>query len=128
MLISRFHKAPSVLYTVSCRHEGWSKVAKYLTEDVPHQLKLDDVKDVENLLSVVFKSAPVDLKEFIKWVAEVRRQDDAGVSLSEEEKARLIIKEEVLKQIHETEIFEHITDGWRLKFQYAKVTNRHYLK
>lgn len=53
---------------------------------------MNDVKDVENLLSVVFKSAPVDLKEFIKWVAEVRRQDDAGVSLSEEEKARLIIK------------------------------------
>ncbi|KDO60419.1 hypothetical protein CISIN_1g011156mg [Citrus sinensis] len=108
MIISRFHKAPSVLYTVSCRHEGWSKVAKYLTEDVPHRLKMNDVKDVENLLSLVFKSAPVDLKEFIKWVAEVRRQDVAGVSSSEEEKARLIIKEEVLKQIKETEIFEHI--------------------
>lgn len=76
----------------SCRHEGWSKVAKYLTEDVPHRLKMNDVKDVENLLSLVFKSAPVDLKEFIKWVAEVRRQDVAGVSSSEEEKARLIIK------------------------------------
>ncbi|KAK9201458.1 hypothetical protein WN944_016661 [Citrus x changshan-huyou] len=108
MIISRFHKAPSVLYTMSCRHEGWSKVAKYLTEDVPHRLRINDVKDVENLLSLVFKSAPVDLKEFIKWVAEVRRQDVAGVSSSEEEKARLIIKEEVLKQIKETEIFEHI--------------------
>ncbi|KAL9431147.1 hypothetical protein AB3S75_026357 [Citrus x aurantiifolia] len=108
MIISRFHKAPSVLYTVSCRHEGWSKVAKYLTEDVPHRLKMNDVKDVENLLSLVLKSAPVDLKEFIKWVAEVRRQDVAGVSSSEEEKARLVIKEEIFKQIKETEIFEHI--------------------
>lgn len=50
------------------------------------------MKGVENLLSVVFKSAPADLKEFIKWVAEVRRQEDGSMILSEEEKARLVMK------------------------------------
>lgn len=84
--VSRLPKAPSILYTVSCRHEGWNKVAKYLTEDVPLQLESDGVKGVENLLSVVFKSAPADIKEFIKWVAEVRRQEDGSMILSEEEK------------------------------------------
>ncbi|KAK3193494.1 hypothetical protein Dsin_024804 [Dipteronia sinensis] len=91
MIISRLHKAPSILYTVSRRHEGWRSVAKYLTEDVPHRLKLDNLKDVENVLSVVFKTAAYDLKEFIKWVAEVRRQEDVCVILSEEEKGRLVI-------------------------------------
>lgn len=66
------------------------------------------MKGVENLLSVVFKSAPADLKEFIKWVAEVRRQEDGSMILSEEEKGRLVMKEEVLKQIRETELFKHV--------------------
>ncbi|XP_022758472.1 glutathione gamma-glutamylcysteinyltransferase 3-like isoform X5 [Durio zibethinus] len=43
------------------------------------------------------------------WVAEVRRQDDGGTVLSEEEKGRLALKEEVLKQIRETELFKHVT-------------------
>lgn len=50
------------------------------------------MKSVENLLSVIFKSAPADLKEFIKWVAEVRRQEDGSMILSEEEKGRLVMK------------------------------------
>lgn len=50
------------------------------------------MKGVENLLSVIFKSAPADLKEFIKWVAEVRRQEDGSMILSEEEKGRLLMK------------------------------------
>jgi glutathione gamma-glutamylcysteinyltransferase len=79
-------------YLQSCRHKGWSSVANYLSADVPHLLKSEDVKDVEEVLSVVFKSPPADLREFIKWVAEVRRQDDGGIILSEEEKGRLSIK------------------------------------
>ncbi|KAJ4726932.1 Phytochelatin Synthase, Glutathione gamma-glutamylcysteinyltransferase [Melia azedarach] len=109
MIVSRVQKAPSILYTVNCRHDGWNKVAKYLTEDVGLRLKSDDVKDIESLLSIVFKSAPADLKEFIKWVAEVRRQEDGGVILSEEETGRLVMKQEVLKQIRETELFKHVT-------------------
>lgn len=79
-------------YLQTCRHEGWSSVANYLSADVPHLLKSEDVKDVEEVLSVVFKSPPADLREFIEWVAEVRRQDDGGIVLSEEEKGRLSIK------------------------------------
>lgn len=65
---------------------------KYLTEDVPLLLKLDDMKDVQEVLSVVFKSPPADLREFIKWVAEVRSQEDGSLFLSEEEKGRLAVK------------------------------------
>ncbi|KAB5527908.1 hypothetical protein DKX38_021755 [Salix brachista] len=96
-----------LMYT--CRHEGWSSVANYLSADVPHLLKSEDVKDVEEVLSVVFKSPPADLREFIEWVAEVRRQDDGGIVLSEEEKGRLSIKEEVLKQVRGTELFKYVT-------------------
>lgn len=76
----------------SCRHEGWNSIAKYLVEDVPLNLKLEDVKDVQGVLSVVFKSPPADLSKFIKWVAEVRRQEDGSLILSEEEKGRLAVK------------------------------------
>lgn len=67
-------------------------MAKYLVEDVPHFLKLEDIKDVQNILSMVFNSPPADLREFIKWVAEVRRQEDGNEILSEEEKGRNGIK------------------------------------
>jgi glutathione gamma-glutamylcysteinyltransferase len=32
------------------------------------------------------------LREFITWIAEVRRQEDGNLTLSEEEKGRLAIK------------------------------------
>lgn len=76
----------------SCRHEASNNVVKYLTEDVPLLLNLNDVEDVKNVLSVVFKSAPADLREFITWVAEVRRQEDRSMMLTEEEKQRLSLK------------------------------------
>lgn len=76
----------------SCRHDSWKSLAKYLVEDVPLLLKLEDLKDVQKVLSMIFKSPPADLREFIKWVAEVRRQEDGGVILSEEEKGRVAMK------------------------------------
>ncbi|KAK2363853.1 phytochelatin synthase [Trifolium repens] len=109
MIISRLNRAPSILYTVSCRHEGWSSVAKYLTEDVPVLLKSEDLKDIQEVFSVVFKSPPSELREFITWIAEVRKQEDGNLTLSEEEKGRLAIKADVLEQIRSTALFKHVT-------------------
>lgn len=92
LLATSFRTAYNCRSLQSCRHEGWNSIAKYLVEDVPLNLKLDDVKDVQGVLSVVFKSPPADLSEFIKWVAEVRRQEDGSLILSEEEKGRLAVK------------------------------------
>ncbi|KAG2719252.1 hypothetical protein I3843_03G250300 [Carya illinoinensis] len=109
MIISRHHRDPSILYTVSCRHDGWKSIAKYLTENVPSLLKLEDLKDVQKVLSIIFNSPPSDLREFVKWIAEVRRQEDGSVALSEAEKGRVAIKEEILKQVQDTELFRHVT-------------------
>lgn len=76
----------------SCRHDGWKSIAKYLTENVPSLLKLEDLKDVQKVLSIIFNSPPSDLREFVKWIAEVRRQEDGSVALSEAEKGRVAIK------------------------------------
>ncbi|XVF72039.1 hypothetical protein PTKIN_Ptkin12aG0089300 [Pterospermum kingtungense] len=111
MLISRPHRDPGLLYTLSCKHESWVKVAKYLMDDVPNLVKSDDVKDVHKVLSVVFSSLPSNFGEFIKWIAEVRRREDGGQNLSQEERGRLSLKEEVLKQIQETGLFKHV-DGF----------------
>ncbi|KAJ1416618.1 Phytochelatin synthase, N-terminal catalytic domain [Sesbania bispinosa] len=109
MVLSRLNRAPSILYTVSCRHEGWSIVAKFLTEDVPLLLKSEDLKDIQEVLSVVFKSPPSELRNFITWVAEVRRQEDGNLTLSEEERGRLAIKADLLEQIRTTALFKHVT-------------------
>ncbi|KAJ4726928.1 Phytochelatin Synthase, Glutathione gamma-glutamylcysteinyltransferase [Melia azedarach] len=102
-IITSYHRG---VLKQSCGGKVWIKVAKYLTEDVPYRLKSDDMKDVESLLSI-FKSAPAELKEFIKWwVAEVCRQEDG--SSEEEKKGGLVMKEDVLKQIRETELFKHV--------------------
>ncbi|KAF5202239.1 Glutathione gamma-glutamylcysteinyltransferase, partial [Thalictrum thalictroides] len=65
-------------------------MAKYLMDDVPSLLKSEDVNDVEKVLSVVFTSLPTNFTEFIKWVAEVRRQEDGA--LSKEGKRKLSAK------------------------------------
>ncbi|XP_058101558.1 glutathione gamma-glutamylcysteinyltransferase 1-like [Magnolia sinica] len=110
MLVSRLHNPPSLLYTLSCRHEGWVRTAKYLIEDVPLLLKSEDVNNIQTVLTVLFSSLPTHVGEFIKWVAEVRRTEEGGSSLSQEEKARLAVKEELLKQFHETELFKRVTE------------------
>ncbi|XP_031284381.1 glutathione gamma-glutamylcysteinyltransferase 1-like isoform X1 [Pistacia vera] len=108
MLISRPHREPGLLYTLSCKHESWVGIARYLMEDVPNLVKSKDFKVIENVLSFVFKSLPSNFGEFIKWVAEVRRREDGDNSLSQEEKGRLAVKEEVLKQVQETGLFKHV--------------------
>lgn len=108
MLISTPHREPGLLYTLSCKHESWVSIAKYIMEDVPLLLKSKGVNDIQKVLSVVFTSLPSNFGEFIKWIAEVRRGEDGGQSLSPEEKVRLAIKEEVLKQVQETDLFRHV--------------------
>jgi glutathione gamma-glutamylcysteinyltransferase len=44
------------------------------------------------VLSVLVTSLPSNFEEFIKWVVEIRRQEDAGPNLSEEEKTRAVVK------------------------------------
>ncbi|XP_076921438.1 glutathione gamma-glutamylcysteinyltransferase 1-like isoform X1 [Bidens hawaiensis] len=110
MLISRLQRPPALLYTLSCKHESWANIAKYLMEDVPVLLSSKNVKDVKDVLSIVFNSLPSKFLEFIKWVAEVRRTEEGGQSLSPEEQERLSIKGEILKQVQGTHLYKHVTD------------------
>ncbi|KAG4995068.1 hypothetical protein JHK82_031803 [Glycine max] len=96
-------------YLQSCRHEGWSSVAKFLTEDVPQLLKSEDLKDIQEVLSHAFKSPPSELRGLITWIAEVCRQEDGNLTLSEDEKGRLAIKANILEQIQTTGLFKHVT-------------------
>lgn len=108
MLISRPHAEPGLLYTLSCKHESWVGIAKYLMDEVPLLMKSEDVKDVKKVLTVVFTSLPSNFGEFINWIAEVRRREDGDQNISQEEKARLTLKEEVLKQVQETNLYKHV--------------------
>ncbi|XP_057963800.1 glutathione gamma-glutamylcysteinyltransferase 1-like isoform X2 [Malania oleifera] len=110
MLISTPHRAPGRLYTLTCKDESWVGTAKYLIDDVPLLVSSEDVKDIGKVLFIVFASLPSKFGEFIKWVAEVRRQEDSGQRLSQEEKGRLAIKEDILKQVQETGLFKHVSE------------------
>lgn len=76
----------------SCKHESWITTAKYLMDDVPVLLNSGKVRDAKDVLLTVVTSLPSNFTDFIKWVAEVRRKEDGGESLSQEEKERLAIK------------------------------------
>ncbi|XP_019054468.1 PREDICTED: glutathione gamma-glutamylcysteinyltransferase 1-like [Nelumbo nucifera] len=108
MLVSRPHKEPSLLYSLGCIHETWIATAKYLLDNIPFLLKLEDFKDVQEILSVTFVSLPINFWEFIKWVEEFRRREERTSVLSRE-KRRLAIKDQVLGQVHETELYKHVT-------------------
>lgn len=109
MLISKLQRAPSLLYTLSCRHESWVQTAKYLMDDVPLLLKKANLNTVQDVLSLIFKSLLSNAGDFIKWVAEVRRQEENS-ALSKEEKERLAIKEIVLQQIRETKLYKYVSE------------------
>ncbi|KAK5813555.1 hypothetical protein PVK06_029006 [Gossypium arboreum] len=64
----------------SCKHENWNVVAKYLTEDLPLFLTSKNLKDVNDVLCMVFRSTPSSLRDFIKWIVEIQRQDDGVTS------------------------------------------------
>ncbi|ESQ36535.1 hypothetical protein EUTSA_v10007644mg [Eutrema salsugineum] len=108
MLISRPHREPGLLYTLSCKDESWIGIAKYLKEDVPRLVSSQHVDTIERILYVVFKSLPSNFNQFIRWMAEIRRTEDVNQNLSSEEKSRLNLKQELLKQVQETELFKHV--------------------
>nr|ABX10958.1 phytochelatin synthase [Nicotiana glauca] len=109
MLISKLHRAPALLYTLSCKHESWVTISKHLMDDLPVLLSPENVKGIKDVLSSVLSNLPSNFVEFIKWIAEVRRQEENGQNLSDEEKGRLAIKEEVLKQVQDTPLYKHVT-------------------
>lgn len=76
----------------SCKDENWIKVANFLREDVPSLVRSDVVNSVQGLLSILFRALPASAGDFIKWVVEVRRQEEGGSSLTPEEKERLTMK------------------------------------
>ncbi|KAJ8749104.1 hypothetical protein K2173_013711 [Erythroxylum novogranatense] len=108
MIVSRDKGASSILYTMSCKVDGWTSTVKYLTQGAP-LLLTEDVKDVETLFSVIFNSAPTGVRDFIKWIAEVRRQDDRDIILSEEGSQMLAIKEAILNQVRETKLYTYMS-------------------
>ncbi|XP_021722234.1 glutathione gamma-glutamylcysteinyltransferase 3-like [Chenopodium quinoa] len=108
MLLSRPQRASSILYTLSCRYDGWDTTAMYLTKEVPQLVSSKEINNIQDILSVIFSSAPANLSYIINWVAEVRIQEGESNFVSEEERGRLSIKEEVLKQVQETELFKHM--------------------
>ncbi|KAA8550729.1 hypothetical protein F0562_002413 [Nyssa sinensis] len=74
MLISRLRRAPSLLYTLSCKH------------------------------------AMLDLRSSSSGLQKFGDERDGDQSLGQEEKGRLALKEEVLKQVQETGLYKHVTD------------------
>ncbi|XP_010943665.2 glutathione gamma-glutamylcysteinyltransferase 1 isoform X2 [Elaeis guineensis] len=110
MLISRPQEAPSLLYTLNCRQESWLSATKYFIDDVPLLLKSEDLKTVPQVLSLLFQHLPANAGDFITWITEVRRREEDGSNLSEEEKGRLAIKERVLQEVRETKLFKFVTE------------------
>ncbi|KAK2632365.1 hypothetical protein EUGRSUZ_L01653 [Eucalyptus grandis] len=110
MLISKPKRDAGMLYTLSRKNESWVGVVKYLMDDVPHLLKSKDVKDINGILGILLASPPSGFGKFIQSVAEVKREQECGIGISEEEKQRLASREELLKQVRDTGFFEYVVN------------------
>ncbi|KAL1199634.1 Glutathione gamma-glutamylcysteinyltransferase 1 [Cardamine amara subsp. amara] len=127
MLVSRLHIDPGSLYTLSCKDESWMSIVKYLKEDVPQLVSSQHVDSVEKILSLIFKSLPSNFNQFIKWVGEIRRPEDAKPNLSMEEESRQKLKRDALTQVHGTELYMYVSKfltsvGYEESLSYAAAT------
>ncbi|KAJ3672150.1 hypothetical protein LUZ60_006871 [Juncus effusus] len=124
ILISRLPRAPSLLYTLSCKHENWAGMVKYLTDDVPKLSASENIKNIQELISELFKALPESAGEFIKWVVEVRRKEEGEFEgLNTEEEERLSLKEEVLQQVRSTKLYQIIKELLSCQNQCSTNTN-----
>ncbi|PKI71906.1 hypothetical protein CRG98_007674 [Punica granatum] len=94
----------------SCKNESWIGIAKYLMDDIPRLLKSEHVKDIRRLIGVICESLPPDFEKYIHWIVEVRRAEDAGTNKCREEKGRLDVMDEVLKQVQETDLHQDVLE------------------
>ncbi|KAJ3679708.1 hypothetical protein LUZ60_017719 [Juncus effusus] len=111
MLISRLQESPTVLYTVSCKHDSWLTMAKYLTEDVPQIIKSDNLHTIEQLLSTLFESLPTNAGDFIKCIVEIKGPDEGRSDIiTQEERERLSLKEKLMKEIMESKLYKLVNE------------------
>lgn len=108
----------------SCKHESWVSIAKFLMEEVPVLLSSDKVKDMKDVIYTVFSSLPSNFSDFIKWVVEVRRQEEGTQKLSEEEKGRLAVKVLIFFHFHFfltmaiCPFEDEMAESWLIVFQF----------
>ncbi|CAL5425545.1 unnamed protein product [Camellia sinensis] len=74
MVLTRLPYDPCVLYTLSCRDGSWIRTANHLSQ-IPLLLESEDVKDVNQILSILFMSVSTNFSVFIKQVAEAQGKD-----------------------------------------------------
>ncbi|KAG0454143.1 hypothetical protein HPP92_025447 [Vanilla planifolia] len=112
MLITKPQSGLPLLFTLSCKDESWFSIAKYLTKDAPVILESVSLNSISDVISLILKSFPANAENFIKWVAEVRckAEDKEVLFISDEEKARLAVKEGLLQQVRETKLFNYVSD------------------
>ncbi|KAF5951256.1 hypothetical protein HYC85_009200 [Camellia sinensis] len=98
---------PCVLYTLSCRDGSWIRTANHLSQ-IPLLLESEDVKDVNQILSVLFMSVCTNFSVFIKQVAEAQGKD-GHVHSSERKRKRLTTQDQLLMQLRETELHKRVS-------------------
>ncbi|CAL5382382.1 unnamed protein product [Camellia sinensis] len=107
MVLTRLPYDPCVLYTLSCRDGSWIRTANHLSQ-IPLLLESEDVKDVNQILSVLFMSVSTNFSVFIKQVAEAKGKD-GHVHSSKRKRKRLTTQCQLLMQLRETELHKRVS-------------------
>ncbi|KAF5951259.1 hypothetical protein HYC85_009203 [Camellia sinensis] len=107
MVLTRLPYDPCVLYTLSCRDGSWIRTANHLSQ-IPLLLESEDVKDVNQILSVLFMSVSTNFSVFIKQVAEAKGKD-GHVHSSKRKRKRLTTQGQLLMQLRETELHKRVS-------------------
>ncbi|GMP91311.1 hypothetical protein CsSME_00042064 [Camellia sinensis var. sinensis] len=107
MVLTRLPYDPCVLYTLSCRDGSWIRTANHLSQ-IPLLLESEDVKDVNQILSVLFMSVSTNFSVFIKQVAEAQGKD-GHVHSSKRKRKRLTTQGQLLMQLWETELHKRVS-------------------
>eukprot|EP00850_Spirogloea_muscicola_P008412 SM000044S16059 [mRNA] locus=s44:744219:747633:- [translate_table: standard] len=93
MVISKPAKAPSILFTLSCKDERWARLSIYFVQQLPAILLDGNLKTPQAVIARILDSVPAGTEAFIVWIAslEPKLEDSSLAAKTSESAAQLLV-------------------------------------
>eukprot|EP00850_Spirogloea_muscicola_P014612 SM000106S13960 [mRNA] locus=s106:191633:194479:+ [translate_table: standard] len=107
MVISKPAKAPSILFTLSCKDERWARLSIYFVQQLPALLLDGKLKTPQAVLARILDSVPAGAEAFIVWIASLEpKLEDSSLAAKTSESAA---QAAILAQLRELQLHGYVS-------------------